>query len=491
MTRKNARHETQDFAQNRDTKEPMHPYGTSAGEPAELGSESLDAVHQREVEARGSAREQSVEARGSAREQSVEARGSAREQTQEPSARDARWLIEAIRELALAKNGAAIARVVRAAAARLVATDSTTLVLSDGDALVVADDDPLVPGWKSMRFPMSDLLSRLVIERREQIAIADVGSDSRVRHEYLHTSTVRSMVLTPVRGGNASAAMVAAFWTRHYEPTARELFLLQDLADLTAVATENTELCAKLERRVELRTSELREANRDLEAFSYSVAHDLRAPLSALLVTRSILERCYGSNLDTQGIKLLQDIERSGKRMGELIGGLLQFARCARVELSKQEVDLSTLARGIVVTLRQHYLSRNIRVSVEPHLLVHADRTLMEVVLNNLLNNAFKYTRETARAEVHVGGVRDGAKRIVFVSDNGVGFDASRAAELFTPFKRLHSAQTFEGHGVGLATVARIVNKHGGAVWAESKGQGATFFFSLPEHDEVGVLTEA
>ncbi|MFT3925797.1 MAG: ATP-binding protein [Myxococcales bacterium] len=433
----------------------MHPYGTSSYEPTELHTESVDA--------RSSVLEPT----------SVEGKGE----------RAARVLIETIRALSGTRSAAAIADVVRKAAAKLVGADGTSFLLREGDAVVCVDEECIEPSWRGKLFPLSECVAATVLEHGEQIAIPDLYADPRINQDNFRGTNVRGLVLTPVRG-NPCVALIAAFWSHTHGPSEGELLLLQDLADATAVATENAGLHAELERRVERRTLELRDANRDLEAFSYSVAHDLRAPLSAMLVTRSILERSYGSALDSHGVKLLRDIERTGKRMGELIGGLLQFARCARVELSREAVDLSALAAGVVMALRQQNLSRQVHVRIEPGLRANADSTLMEVVIANLLNNAFKYTRERPLAEIHVGQMRELGGHAFYVRDNGAGFDMASSAELFLPFKRLHPSHLFDGHGVGLATVSRIIGKHGGRVWAESQpGVGATFYFTLPSLD--------
>lgn len=393
----------------------------------------------------------------------------------------ARLLIDAIRELARARSIEAIAQVVKNTAGKLVGADGTTFVLREGEHCLCVDEDAIAPLWKGQKFSLTGCVVGLVMEHGAQVAISDIYADARVVHENYRSTFVRSLVLTPVRG-RACTAVIGTFWATSHTATAQELSLLQDLADATAVATENAELYAELELRVEQRTEELREANRDLEAFSYSVAHDLRAPLAAMLVTRSALERSYGASLDGQALKLLQDMERSGQRMGELIGGLLQFARTSRVEVLKRVVDLSGMAAGIVATLRQQHLSRRLNVLVEPGISAYADPTMMEVVLSNLLHNAFKYTRERAIAEIQVGRVREEGRSVFYVRDNGAGFDQSSASDLFLPFKRFHAAIRFEGHGVGLATVARIITKHGGSVWGESRPEGgATFFFSLPD----------
>jgi signal transduction histidine kinase len=429
----------------------MHPYGTRSYEPTELSSELKDG----------------------------EALGHEAPPVAGREQRAARVLLDCIRALTGARSGAMIARVVRRAAVDLVEADGTAYFVREGDSYLCVDEDAYHPTLQDRRLSGTGQPGDLW-NTKQQLVVADVLSDSRVSYDHFHGVPVRSMVLTPVRASTANA-LIAVFWSRPRQVTSEQLSALQDLADVTATAAENVELYAELERRVERRTLELRDANRDLEAFSYSVAHDLRAPLSAMLVTRSILERSYGPALDSQGVKLLRDIERSGKRMGELIGGLLQFARCARVELAKELVDLSSLAAGTVMALRQQHLSRQVQVRIEQGMKAHADPTLMEVVLANLLGNAFKYTKDRHPAEIEVGMKREDALSVFFVRDNGAGFDVASASDLFVPFKRFHPAHLFDGHGVGLATVSRIVDKHGGRVWAESSpGLGATFYFALP-----------
>ncbi len=424
----------------------MHPSGSSPHEPREVGSAFKDVdVHTHVREPEGARLE-----------------------------RAARVLIEAIRALSQARSTAVIARVVRRAGTALVESDRTVYVIREDDALISVEEEA-----QSKRFSRTGVFGH-ALRTKEQLAIADVLGDPRVSDDDLRELSVRSMVLTPLRA-NAVSALIASFWSRPSHPTPEHLALLQDLADATSMAAENVELSAEIERRVERRTLELRDANRDLEAFSYSVAHDLRAPLSAMLVTRSILERSYGPALDSQGVKLLREIERSGKRMGELIGGLLQFARCARVELAKEIVDVTSVAASVVMALRQQNLSRHVQVRIEPGMKANADPMLMEVVIANLLNNAFKFTKDQQHAEIYVGVLQESGRSVFFVRDNGAGFDMASASELFVPFKRLHPAHRFDGHGVGLATVSRIVDKHGGRVWGESApGHGATFYFSLP-----------
>jgi PAS domain S-box-containing protein len=236
---------------------------------------------------------------------------------------------------------------------------------------------------------------------------------------------------------------------------------------------------AELELRVAKEAAEA--ANRELETFSYSVAHDLRAPLRGMNGFANILVEDYGEKLDDEGRDALAEIQRNAVRMGALIDALLSLARVARTELALADTDLTALAKSIAGGLARANPDRDVEVIVQPGLDAHADPSLMRTLLQNLLENAWKFTSKTPSARVEVGvGPHEGA-RAFFVRDNGAGFDAAYAAKLFAPFQRLHTLAEFPGTGIGLATVQRIVHKHGGRVWAEGAvGAGATFHFALP-----------
>jgi signal transduction histidine kinase len=225
--------------------------------------------------------------------------------------------------------------------------------------------------------------------------------------------------------------------------------------------------------------AELENANRELDSFSYSVSHDLRAPLRAIDgFSRALLEDCAGS-LDEKGRGYLQRIRAGTRRMAELIEDLLGLARISRGDLSRQPVDLSTIAARVAADLAGRHPNRAVDVVVEEGLTAAADPRLVTVLLENLLGNAWKFSSRKDDPRVEVGRL-DGAARAFYVRDNGAGFDMAYADKLFGPFQRLHSAAEFEGTGIGLATVQRIVRRHGGRVWAEAEvGRGATFYFTL------------
>lgn len=236
----------------------------------------------------------------------------------------------------------------------------------------------------------------------------------------------------------------------------------------------------ELEERVRQRTSQLEAANRELEAFSYSVSHDLRAPLRVLEGFTSALIKGYGSGLDEKALHYLERIKEASTNMGRMMEALLSLSRIGRADIRTQIVDMTGLAAGIAEELGRTEGNRSLEVRIDPGMTAKADPRLARVLLQNLLENAFKFTRTRPHAFIHVGITgKEGVQRF-FVKDNGVGFNQAHAERRFVPFQRLHSEAEFPGTGIGLATVQRIVSRHGGLLLAESEtGKGATFYFTL------------
>jgi light-regulated signal transduction histidine kinase (bacteriophytochrome) len=267
--------------------------------------------------------------------------------------------------------------------------------------------------------------------------------------------------------------------------------VLNILEDLQAEQDEVRRLNSQLEDRVRertedllRRTAELQAANQELEAFAYSLAHDLRAPIRAINGFGAALSQNHGDRLGDQGRETLARIRRASARMGEEIDAMLLLSELTRHELSLTSVDLSALAREISEELRARDPAREVEFVIGDGLETVGDERLVRVLMRNLLANAWRFTgpREHARIEV----MRAGA-RVFAVRDNGVGFDMDFAGLLFEPFARLHREDEFPGLGVGLTTVERIVRRHGGAVWGEGRpGEGATFYFTLEPSKEVG-----
>ncbi len=243
-------------------------------------------------------------------------------------------------------------------------------------------------------------------------------------------------------------------------------------------------LNAELEQRVIERTEELQTANKELEAFSYSVSHDLRAPLRHIMGFVEVLQKEAGPALSPINLRDLTTIAQAAKRMGHLIDDLLGFARLGRTELRKTDVDLNQLIREAMLDFQRETNARNILWDLQPLPVVWADLHLLRQALVNLLSNAVKFTGARPQPKIEIGGwPGGGGAHVIFIRDNGAGFDPEYTGKLFGVFQRLHSHNQFEGTGIGLANVQRIIQRHGGRVWAEGVVDGgATFYFSIPEH---------
>lgn len=257
------------------------------------------------------------------------------------------------------------------------------------------------------------------------------------------------------------------------------------LNDITErkVAEQKVQLAnSELEKRVQERTAELQSANDELASFSYSVSHDLRGPLRSINGFAKLLGDEYGEHLTGDGEMYLERIRAASVRMSNLIDDLLQLSRMGKFEPRLTRTSITSIATGILDDLRIHSPDRQASITIAPDLYAMADTVLVRNLLENLIQNAWKFTSQRSETQIEVGQVRDGDEKTFYVRDNGIGFDPKYSAKLFMPFERLHNDPTYQGSGIGLASVAKIVYLHGGKVWAESEvDKGSTFYFTLGE----------
>ncbi|HEY0349937.1 MAG TPA: PAS domain S-box protein, partial [Pyrinomonadaceae bacterium] len=283
--------------------------------------------------------------------------------------------------------------------------------------------------------------------------------------------------------------VIASHWVLHRDEQGKPKAILEvnnDVTERKHAEREVRRLNEELEQRVADRTAQLQAANKELEAFSYSVSHDLRAPLRHINGFSQALLEDYADRLDDGGKEYLNEVRSASQEMAKLIDDLLQLARVTRGEMRREEVNLSELAHSVIEELKKINGKRNVAIEIKEGLKARGDKRLLRVMLTNLLGNAWKFTSHRDQAEVSLGQTRQNGESFYFVRDNGAGFDMTYANKLFGAFQRLHTAGEFEGTGIGLATVQRIITRHGGRVWAEGTvNEGATFYFTLPNSRET------
>jgi len=397
-------------------------------------------------------------------------------------------LVSVVQRLALARSPQAIMDIVRHAARNLVGADGATFILREGENAFYAEEDAIGPLWKGRRFPLSTCVSGWSMLNRQPAVIKDICQDARIVQEAYQPTFVKSLVMMPIRT-LAPIGAIGVYWARPHRASNQEVELLQALADSTSVAIEAVELVHGLEQKLTERTSELHRRsvelevlNRELEAFSYSVAHDLRAPLISIDGFSQVLLESHGEKLDDTGRSHLERITGSARRMHRLINDLLELSKVVRAPMHPIMVDLSRVANDIVRGLRESAPERNVAIVVADNMVVEGDSALLRIALENLFSNAWKFTSRAANARIEFGSRIDrSGRRAYFLRDNGAGFDPRHGANLFSPFRRLHAESQFPGSGIGLATVQRIVHRHSGEIWAEAAvDRGACFYLTLP-----------
>src|SRR5687767_11983442 len=342
--------------------------------------------------------------------------------------------------------------------------------------------------WRTRGEPIDrrldeSLASEAFIAQRAVATTEDASRNRQLPAEY-RQSRPSHVLAAPVTVGKRRIGVIAIIVARRSTFFDDDLALLQLLADQAGVVLEHRRLFEEvhgLNRELEQSVSELRALNEELGSFAYSVSHDLRAPLRSIDGFSQILLEDKAAVLGDDGRKHLDRVRAAATSMGILIDDMLLLSRLTRDEMNPRSVDLTALARSVVDDLRAHEPQRKVEFESNGALPARADERLLRIALTNLLGNAWKFTRSRDPAHVSFGGETRDGEAVFFVKDDGVGFDMRYAQKLFGAFQRLHNRSEFEGTGIGLATVQRIVHRHGGRVWAESElGKGTTFYFTLP-----------
>jgi len=387
-------------------------------------------------------------------------------------------LTRTVTRLSTADSLSRVTEIVASAVRQMLGAEGATFVLREDGHCFYADEDAIEPLWKGRRFPLESCVSGWAMLHHQPVAIPDIYDDERVPIDAYRPTFVRSLCMAPIRAGDPVGAL-GAYWGEHHEPSVEEVRLLQVLANSTAVALENLELRGAILRRSDER-DDLAERARELDSAIHTLVHDLRSPLGAMV---GYAELIADEDLpDVKRREFARTLVDAGNRMAEQIEQMLALYRVTNRDLEPAPVDLTALARELGAGLAAREPERVIRVEVDDDLTAVADPALTRMVLENLIGNAVKYSGREPEALVEVRLVERGDELTTFlVRDNGAGFDPAETARLFRPMARLHAESDFPGTGLGLASVARIVERHGGSVRGEGERDvGATFYFSLP-----------
>lgn len=390
-------------------------------------------------------------------------------------------LLSAAQELSLARDIETVMVIVRTVARELTGADGATFILRSGDKCYYADEDAIGPLWKGQYFPMSHCISGWAMLNKKPAVIEDVFTDERIPIDAYSPTFVKSLVMVPIRELEPIGA-IGNYWATQRMPQPGEVKLLQALANLTSVTLENISIYKELEQRVKARTVELEAANKTLEAFAYSVSHDLRAPVRHIKQYTGMVVEDYARAMEQDGIRLLNKIDSKANEMMRMIDDMLAFFTATKKETSASLVQMYEMVSDICAQAQEQERGRDIKFIVHDMPLVKGDGNLLAAVWGNLISNAVKFTSNTPNAYIEIGFAEKDSMLTFYIKDNGAGFDMQYYNKLFGTFQRLHSKDEFEGNGIGLAIVQRVVNRHGGTVWAEGEtGKGASFYFSLPK----------
>ncbi|MEI9917465.1 MAG: ATP-binding protein [Bacteroidota bacterium] len=395
-------------------------------------------------------------------------------------------LVTAVLQLSMARTIDQVGDIVRAVARKLTGAQGATFILREDEQCYYANEDAIAPLWKGRRFPMEACISGWVMLNKTHAVIPDIYEDQRIPHEAYRPTFVKSLVMVPIRKEDPLGA-IGNYWSSNVIADQQTLKVLQALADITAVSIENINVYNELEKRVQDRTTQLeqsnerlRRANDELQTITYALSHDLKAPLRSINFHLWKLMKEIDDHVDAgtkeYGDKILKKVTNAQN----LIDELLTLFKTSNKDLAIQDVDMQQLAREVAWDYKDT-LPENVSIAIAELPIIAGDKILLKHVWANLISNAVKYSSRREKPDIRIGFEEKDKSVVYCVEDNGVGFDMNEAAELFKPFTRFHLPNEYEGAGIGLSVVERIVSRHGGRLWAKSAvDKGTTIFFELP-----------
>lgn len=387
-------------------------------------------------------------------------------------------LTDVVEKLSMANTLPAITQTVAAAARKLTGADGATFVLRDHDHCFYADETAISPLWKGRRFPLETCISGWAMNHRQVVVIEDIYKDSRIPHDAYRPTFVKSLCMVPIRTEEPLGA-IGNYWANGYYPGPEEIKLLQVLANSAAIALENFQLKENLKSSAK---NDSADREKEFETAIHTLAHDLRNPLSTMMLFTELLQNKLGSTQDQKLLSYIQSILKTGRHANEQIRKMLTLYSVRSRKIEKTEVNLSAMVYDITEHLKAQAVEREIKVEIDSDVVVMADAHLIRLALENVLGNAVKYSARNSEALIQFKKLGVTNSSILFyIKDNGDGFHNEDSHKLFRPMSRLHSDAEFAGTGLGLASSAKIVEMHGGSIRAEGvKGRGATFYFELP-----------
>lgn len=395
-------------------------------------------------------------------------------------------LLQATHALLQARNFDSVMAALLPIGRKIAGADGITFTVREGDLCFYASEDAVQPLWKGLRFPIDHCIEGLAIQRTQPVCIENIYTDARIPSDIYQSTFVKSVTAVPVANTDLIGAM-GIYWSDTHLTSEEELTMLQSLAAIASAALENirkTNQYEHLEIQLENLKKEHESLNKEFESFSYSISHDLRAPLRAIVGFAKMLDEDYSDTLDAEGIRILSVVQRNAGKMENLIDELLKLSRIGKKEILKITIDTPRLVQSTINEINNS-VSHKSTIQIGSLIPSFADYALLSQVWMNLLLNAIKFSSKKEAPFIEVGSYTTETHIVYFVKDNGAGFDMAYVNKLFGVFQRLHKPTEFEGTGMGLALVQRIINKHGGAVWAEATiNEGATFYFSLPAQIE-------